>query len=157
MFADIKSSYFMEKVFSYINIKKKLKIVKYNEAIKNKIHLNLSYYKIFSSRSYIIYNTKKSGKEYNFRNDLVYEGEYLNGERSGKGKEYCNAWNYFEGEYLNGKRNGKGKEYDDDIIMYEGEYLNGMKHGRGKENNHKGFLFFDGEYLYNYKIKGNII
>ena len=45
---------------------------------------------------------------------MEYEGEYFNGEKSGKGKEY----NYdgklkFEGEYLKGKRNGKGKEYRD--------------------------------------------
>ena len=32
----------------------------------------------------------------------------------------------YEGEYLNGKRNGKGKEYDEKgNIIFEGEYLNG--------------------------------
>ena len=39
----------------------------------------------------------------------------------------------FEGEYLNGKRHGKGKEYDNNKIIFEGEYLNGKKHGKGKE------------------------
>ena len=42
---------------------------------------------------------------------LLFEGEYLNGKRNGKGK-YFNPWNgklNFEGEYVNGKRNGKGK------------------------------------------------
>jgi len=34
----------------------------------------------------------------------------------------------FEGEYLNGERNGKGKEYNhDDTLKFEGEYLNGKK------------------------------
>ena len=33
----------------------------------------------------------------------------------------------FEGEYLNGKRNGKGKEYDYDKLKFEGKYLNGKK------------------------------
>ena len=53
------------------------------------------------------------GKEYDtLTNTMTFEGEYLNGRRNGKGKEY----NYkgklkFEGEYLNGKRNEKGKEY----------------------------------------------
>ena len=46
----------------------------------------------------------------------MFEGEYLNGERNGKGKEYIsslyNVYLKFEGEYLNGKRNGKGKEYN---------------------------------------------
>ena len=31
----------------------------------------------------------------------------------------------FEGEYLNGQRNGKGKEYDDmGNLIFEGEYKN---------------------------------
>jgi len=42
---------------------------------------------------------------------LIFEGEYLNGERNGKGKEYkCEGKLKFEGEYLNGERNGKGKK-----------------------------------------------
>ena len=41
----------------------------------------------------------------------IYEGQYLNGERKGKGEEYDQSTYYsiFKGEYLNGKRNGKGK------------------------------------------------
>ena len=42
--------------------------------------------------------------------NIIFEGEYLNGERNGKGKEYDAIGKLdFEGEYLNGKRNGKGK------------------------------------------------
>ena len=35
---------------------------------------------------------------------LLFEGEYLNGKRNGKGKEYWNGELEFEGEYLNGER-----------------------------------------------------
>ena len=58
-----------------------------------------------------------------------FEGDYLNGKRTGKGKEYDYNGNLkFEGEYLNGKRSGKGKEYDSNgKLKYEGEYLNGKK------------------------------
>ena len=51
-----------------------------------------------------------------------YEGEYLNGKRNGKGKEYNkNGELIFEGEFLNGKKwNGKGEEYLE--IMNESEY-----------------------------------
>ena len=36
-------------------------------------------------------------------------GEYKNGQRNGKGKEYSNRQLIFEGDYLNGKIwNGKG-------------------------------------------------
>ena len=60
-------------------------------------------------------------KEY-YNGELIFEGDYLNGERNGKGKEY----NYdgeliFEGVYLNGEKNGKGKEYFDDELRFEGE------------------------------------
>ena len=39
----------------------------------------------------------------------------------------------FEGEYLNGKRNGKGKEfYDSETLKFEGEYLDGKRwNGKG--------------------------
>ena len=100
------------------------------------------------------------GKEYDFFGKLEYEGEYINGERNGKGKEYKNNEIKFEGEFLNGKRwkgiikqydyrgklgyegeyfigerNGKGKEYETDFdrLIYEGEYLMGKRHGKGKE------------------------
>ncbi len=45
-------------------------------------------------------------KEYNRNWKLIFEGEYLNGKRSGKGKEYdeLNGKLIFEGEYLNGKK-----------------------------------------------------
>ena len=76
---------------------------------------------------------------------MKFEGEYLNGERNGKGKEYYNNGNLlFEGEYLNNKRfngngylsnnniiykikDGKGytKEYLNGDLLFEGEYLNG--------------------------------
>ena len=38
---------------------------------------------------------------------------------NGKGKAYYRGFVEFEGEYLNGKRNGKGKEYN----YYDGKKL----------------------------------
>ena len=47
----------------------------------------------------------------------MYEGEFLNGERNGKGKEY-NYYNYeltYEGEYLNGEKiKTKNPDLNDD-------------------------------------------
>ena len=73
-------------------------------------------------------NNNINGKEYDdYSGKLIFEGEYLNGKRHGKGKEYYTNGNTgFEGEYINGKRHGKGKEYY--IIKkleFEGVYLNG--------------------------------
>ena len=64
---------------------------------------------------------KEMEKEKNIINTniLIFEGEYLNGKRNGKGKEYYyfDGKLKFEGEYLNGERNGKGKEYNENNIL----------------------------------------
>ena len=67
------------------------------------------------------------GKEYHLQQDkLIFEGEYKNGMRwNGKVKEYYdNGKLEFVGQYLNGERNGKGREYEFDILVFQGEYLN---------------------------------
>ena len=66
---------------------------------------------------------------------MAFDGEYLNGEKNGEGKEYFFNGNLvFEGIFLNGYRfNGKVKEYNGDgEIIFEGEYLNGIKKGEEK-------------------------
>ena len=76
-------------------------------------------------------------KEYNNNGYLRFEGEYIKGERNGKGKEYNDYGNIiYEGEYKNGKRDGEGKEYNEEgILIFEGEYLNGKKWiGKGCNN-----------------------
>ena len=107
---NIKSIYFTKFIFSFLNEKAKLEIIKYNKHI---LSIKLINYKFLSS-SYIIYETNRKGKEYYGENDsLRFKGEYLNRKRNGKGKEYYNDNKIkFEGEYLNEKRNGKGKEYN---------------------------------------------
>jgi len=98
---------------------------------------------------------KWNGKGYDSNNNIIYE------LKDGKGfvKEYSNNDKLiFEGEYKNGKRNGKGKEYNlfYDTILFEGEYINGEKNGKGKEYYDNGKLYFEGEYLYDFKIKGKL-
>ena len=53
----------------------------------------------------------RKGKEYYSDGKLLFEGEYLNGQRNGEGKEYnfINGKLEFEGEYLNGKKMEKEK------------------------------------------------
>ena len=70
------------------------------------------------------YNKKWNGKGYDENDNIIYE--LING--NGKVKEYNDYGNLvFEGEYLNGKRNGKGKEYFYGKLIFEGEYINGKK------------------------------
>ena len=137
MLNNIKSSYFSEMLFSLLNEKVKLKFVKYNKIFQHNLGIQLINYKLFSTR-FIIYESNKKGKEYNSLNgNLIYEGEYLKGERSGYGKEYNFYMLIFEGKYLNGKRNGKGKEYYyNSKLRFEGDYLNGEKwNGKGYDEN----------------------
>ena len=52
----------------------------------------------------------------------------MNGKKNGICKEYDSKGHLeFEGQYLNGKRNGKGREYRGGILMFKGEYINGKK------------------------------
>ena len=115
MLKNIKAAYFIQLLFSYVDEKQKLKIVKYNKSLQNIINISIINYKLFTGK-YIIYESNGIGKEYinictddEYFDELVYEGEYFQGERKGKGKEYYDGKLIFEGEYLNGKRNGKGK------------------------------------------------
>ena len=132
------------------------------------ININVTDYKIFNGRNVgkiIIYENKEKVKEYDL-SQLIFDGEYLNNKRNGKGKGFNNGYVLFEGEYLNGERSGKGKEYNKNTLIFEGEYLNGkrwngkrydefrnivyeLNDGKGlvKEYDNNGDLIFEGEYL----------
>ena len=91
----------------------------------------------------------KNGKgvEYKIKKDnlLVFKGEYLNGKRNGKGREYYDNNNLkYQGEYKEGKIwNGKG--YD-----INGKLEFEVKDGNGKGKEYQicsGNIIFEGEYL----------
>ena len=151
MLKNVKSSYFIRVIFSFMDEKKKLKLIKYNKSLKENMNIRLVNYKIFSGK-YIIYEQNGKGKEYNYFGELRFEGEYLNGERNGKGKEYDYFGKLeFEGEYLNGKRKGKGKDYYyDGTLSFEGKYLDNERW--------KGILYdFNGNIIYELNKKNNIV
>ena len=167
MLQGIQLYYFSKIIFSFLEERHKLLLIKYNKSLQMNLDISLNHYKCFSRR-YIIYESNVKGKECNGSNDeLIFEGEYKKGERNGKGKEYTDGKLIFEGEYLNGKRNGNGKEYYwHGKLRFEGEYLNDKKlkgkiyDKRGKLiyelDNNNGFkkfydndgeLIFEGEYI----------
>ena len=171
MLENDKLTFFTRKLFSILDDKRKLELIKKNKYFQKILDINIMNYKRFSTK-YIIYETKEKGKEYDsLTNELIFEGEYLNGKRSGKGKEYFNTgFSYdliFEGEYSNGEKNGKGKDYYDfGQLKFIGEYLNGkewngkgydingnylyeLKDGKGfiKQYYRNGFLKYEGDYL----------
>ena len=117
---------------------------------------------IYDNKNENSFNGECYEKKY-YNGNLLFEGNYINKKRNGKGKEYDYYGNIvFEGEYLNDKRwngkgnfgynnstyefkNGKGyiKEFDwYGRQIFEGEYLNGERwNGKGIEDN------FVGEYI----------
>ncbi len=119
----IKSKLIMKTIFSFINLKKKLIIIKHNKILQNKISMNIEDYKKYTGL-----NIKKGRKDkikiFSYpSNILLFNGKYLNGEKTGKVKEYNeDGVLIFDGEYLNGKKNGKAKEYDRrNHLIFEGE------------------------------------
>ena len=168
MLKNVESSYFIKKIFSFLEEGKKLKIVKINQSLQKILDLSIINYKHYRG-VYIIYEPKGIGKEYfGFNDGLRYEGEYLNGQRNGKGKEYnLRSDLIYEGEFINGQRNGKGKEYyNNENLRFEGQYLDdeeliGTKYdingdikykldhtkGEGKDYDLDDELCYEGEYL----------
>ena len=121
---NIKSNDIINIVFSNLDEKIKLKSIKYNKKLQNIINIKLINYKFLSGK-YIIYEENGIGKIYSGDSDnLLFEGQFLNGKKHGKGKEYnINEILIYDGEYLNGNRNGKGREYNiNEILIFEGEW-----------------------------------
>ena len=123
----IRSFYIINKIFSFLELTKKLEIIKHNKILQNKLKLNIEYYKKISGK-YKIDGKNGNGIEFSLRdNSILFEGEYVNGKRNGNGKEYNNEKLIFEGKYVNGKKYGIGKEFNNEKIIFEGEYKNGKK------------------------------
>ena len=76
---------------------------------------------------------------------MIFEGDYLDGKRNGKGKVYSEFESklIFEGEYENDKII-KGKEYfgDKGKLLFEGEYKNEEK-WNGKGYDKKGKILYE--------------
>ena len=139
----------------YINKKLRFEGVFKNDIFVEGIVYTINNKKFFEGK--INDNNKKEGKFFNEDNifegkfedfcniadyiidftnkcEIIYEGEYKNGMKCGKGKDYLTG---YEGEFLYGMYHGKGKNINNNI---EGEYKNGKKTGYWKEEK------FEGEY-----------
>ena len=65
--------------------------------------------------------------------DDVYEGQWRQGEKHGKGRYYkTDTKTMYVGDWKNGKKHGKGiMTYDTPFTIYTGDWKNGKRHGRG--------------------------
>ena len=88
MIFNVKSKYILEIIFSNLEESHRLYIIKYNNNLKNNLGFDLGYYKNYSGR-YKIEDKDGRAKEYSlYSRILLFDGEYKNGRRSGKGNEY---------------------------------------------------------------------
>ena len=85
MLKNIKSLYFIKNIFIHICEKRKLKLVKYNKIMQNYIDISIMNYKYYTGK-YIIFGENRTGKEYDFVKNLLFESEYSNGEKKWKRK-----------------------------------------------------------------------
>ena len=121
MLEKIKSTYFRKDIFLFYDRKKKLKLLKYNKREQKLFNIDLKNYILFK-RKFVIFDKNGNAQEFDFLNGkLLFVGEYLNGERYRKGKEFS----YSEDE----KNSIKEEQYSiPEIykynILFEGEYLN---------------------------------
>ena len=157
-------------LYTHLWKNKLLDLIKYNKGLQNKFEIDLENYKK-TSQKYLVIDELGFGKEYIINtNILIFEGEYINGKKAGKGKEYDDEGNLiFDGVYLNGKKytgngydgngnlvlnlnEGKGEEYfNNKQIKFEGEYFDGRKWS-GKGYN------FDGNEVFEIKNgKGKVL
>jgi hypothetical protein len=67
---------------------------------------------------------------YVWSNGDVYEGEFFEGRREGRGVMICTNGDRYEGEWREGQMNGWGKAIKAKYV-YEGDFLDGEKDGMG--------------------------
>ena len=88
MLKHIKSKYILKKIISNLDQLTKLLLVKYNKELKNSINMDIIDY-MFLSQKYFVGERNRKGKEYTIiNNNLIFEGDYIDGKRTGYGKEY---------------------------------------------------------------------
>ena len=86
----------------------------------------------------------------NYQSKWTYAGEWVDGQRSGTGREWHPDGDSYEGGYLNDKRHGQGTEmYRKNGQLgyrYDGNFANNVKHGRGRLEMLDGAVY-EGEFM----------
>ena len=72
-------------------------------------------------------------------NSIIYEGDIVENKLEGNGKYIYENGEYYIGQWLNGNKHGKGiKYYKNGSIKYEGDFVNDVYEGIGKYIEEKG-------------------
>jgi hypothetical protein len=93
-----------------------------------------------------------------YDNDTVYEGEFINGKKEGKGKMDYGEGEMYEGGFVNDVREGKGRYDWPDGSFQIGNWLNNEMHGPGIMLNTEKGDYYTGEFAYgNYTGNGTMV
>lgn len=71
------------------------------------------------------------GEEYDLDGLLTYEGNFVDGVRSGDGILYEAGVLVYEGQFSGGLANGMGTAYEDGVKCYQGAFVDGLYEGAG--------------------------
>ena len=131
----IKSSYIKKGIFSFLNEKQILKMIIYSKELQKICLIDIEDYKKNSGK-YKIGGKNGKGEEYIINtNILIFEGEYLNGDRWIGKEYYYNGKLKFEGKYL------KNKKWDGNGYNINGFVQFEIKDGKGKGKEY----YYDGK------------
>ena len=102
---NIRSKYILKRIFDLLTNKKFLYLIRYNKVMQEKTEINIENYKKEGNRIKIG-GTNGYGKEYRLNTNIIlFEGEYFNKEKNGRGREYYeNGLIKFDGVYFKGKK-----------------------------------------------------
>ena len=89
---------------------------------------------VFPNASYFQGTGTDKGRYTNQVTNLTYEGDWINQQPHGRGKEKNNKGEY-EGDYYQGEKHGKGKFVWNDGSSFFGSFLKGVIHGKGSYTN----------------------
>lgn len=81
------------------------------------------------------------GKLYDENGLLIYEGNFLDGMKTGKGTCYEAGVKVYEGTFLEDVFEGKGIIYEDGVKVYEGQLSDSVPNGRGTSFTDTGVLY----------------
>lgn len=96
-------------------------------------------------------NKLKDGLGYESGKDYIYEGEFHQDKKHGKGQiTYLNSNEVYSGTFIDNALTGLGKYTWANGDIYIGNFLNGKMHGKGEYNWPEGGKYI-GEYINNVK------
>ena len=87
-----------------------------------------------------------NGKGKYFYDDGVYEGDFVDNVKTGKGKITLDEGSVLEGDFIDGKLNGKGKKTFSNGWCFEGDFVNNLQEGKGQSKHANGEMYI-GNYL----------